>query len=184
MLSPSVPSHHNGPLHQENPSFRAIFPRPIVDAVVDLLPPPLSVLAQVVEPLFTAACGGFRVGEERGCKRAAWRACTEAVVILSTSSSTSSDNRCPCAAIVAVAPSDVKGAHAVQAICMSLLSCLIAAHACVGLCAAAAACNCACVFHNHCYSSKALIARNAIPRLSAFLPILWGFMASIERSGV
>ena len=161
-----------------------MFAQPILDAVVALLSPPLPVLPEILEPLITAACGAFRVAEERGSKLAVSPACMETVVMLCRSSSATPDNRCGCAAILAVASSDVKDAHALQAIGISLLSCLIPEQECVGLSAAGLDAIMDVFSDDDHYRNEVLLALNVIPRLLAFLPIFRGFIASIETTGV
>jgi hypothetical protein len=174
----------NWSVDEENPSFRAMFPQPTLDAVVALLSPPLPVSPEVLEPLVSAACGAFRVAEERGSKLAVSAACLESVVMLCRSSSASPDNRCGCAGILAVASSDVKDAHALQAIGISLLSCLIPAQEGVGLSAAGLDAIMDVFSDDDHYRNEVLVALNVLPRLLAFLPIFQAFIVSVETTGL
>lgn len=174
----------NWSVDEENPSYRAMFPQPTLDAVVALLSPPLPVLPEVLEPLVSAACGAFRVAEERGCKLTVSPACLESVVMLCRSNSASADNRCACAGILAVASSTVKDAHALQAIGISLLSCLIPEQDGVGLSAAGLDAIMDVFSDDDHYRNEVLVALNVVPRLLAFLPIFQGFISSIEAAGL
>jgi hypothetical protein len=134
--------------------------------------------------LISAACGAFRVAEERGCKLSVAPVCLETVVMLCRSTSASPDNRCGCAGILAVASSDVKDAHTLQAIGISLLSCLIPSQEGVGLSAAGLDAIMDVFSDDDYYRNEVLAALNVLPRLVAFLPIFKGFIVSVEASGV
>ena len=170
-------------MDEENPSFRAQFPQAILDAVVALLCPPLPLSPDVLEPLVSAACGAFRVADERGSKLAVSPACLESVVMMCRSSGASHDNRCGCAGILAVACSEVKDAHTLQAAGISLLSCLVPAEEGVGLSAAGLDAIMDVFSDDDHYRNEVLVALNVVPRLLAFLPIFNGFIASIEAAG-
>jgi len=174
----------NWSVDEENPSFRAMFPRAILDAVVALLCPPLPTSPDVLEPLVSAACGAFRVAEECGSKLPVPPACLETVVMLCRSSSSSPDNRIGCAGILAVASCDVKDAHTLQAVGISLLSCLIPAEEGVGLSAAGLDAIMDVFSDDDHYRNEVLVALNVVPRLVAFLPIFNSFIASIEATGL
>ena len=174
----------NWSVDEENPSYRALFPQAILDAVVALLCPPLPASPDVLEPLLSAACGAFRVADERGSKLTVPPACLESVVMMCRSSTASPDNRCGCAGILAVASSEVKDAHTLQAVGISLLSCLIPAEEGVGLSAAGLDAIMDVFSDDDHYRNEVLVALNVVPRLLAFLPIFNGFIASIEAAGL
>jgi hypothetical protein len=161
-----------------------MFHQSVLDAVVSLLHPPLPTTPDILEPLVSAACGAFRVAEERGSKLAMPPACLETVVMLCRSSSASPDNRCGCAGILAVASGNVKDAHTLQAVGISLLSCLIPAEDGAGLSAAGLDAIMDVFSDDDHYRNEVLVALNVLPRISAFLPIFKGFIASIEATGL
>ena len=174
----------NWSVDQEGPSFCSMFPQPVLDSVVALLCPPLPASSDVLEPLVSAACGAFRVAEERGSRLVAPPACLESVVMLCRSSSATPGNRCGCAGILAVASSDVKDAHTLQAVGISLLSCLIPAEDGAGLSAAGLDAIMDVFSDDDHYRNEVLMALNVLPRILAFLPIFQGFITSIEAKGV
>lgn len=161
-----------------------MFPHAILDSVVALLCPPLPTSPDVLEPLVSAACGAFRVAEECGSKLAVPPACLETVVMLCRSSSSSPENRIGSAGILAVASCDVKDAHTLQAVGISLLSCLIPAEEGVGLSAAGLDAIMDVFSDDDHYRNEVLVALNVVPRLVAFLPIFNSFIASIEATGL
>jgi hypothetical protein len=169
---------------EESPSFCAKFPESVLDAVVALLCPPLPTSPDVLEPLVSAACGAFRVAEERGSKLAMPPACMETVVMLCRSSTANPDNRCACAGILAVASCEVKDAHTLQAVGISLLSCLSPSEDCAGLSAAGLDAIMDVFSDDDRFRNEVLAALNVLPRISAFLPIFKGFIASLEATGV
>lgn len=161
-----------------------MFPHAILDSVVALLCPPLPTSPDVLEPLVSAACGAFRVAEECGSKLAVPPACLETVVMLCRSSSSSPENRIGSAGILALASCDVKDAHTLQAVGISLLSCLIPAEEGVGLSAAGLDAIMDVFSDDDHYRNEVLVALNVVPRLVAFLPIFNSFIASIEATGL